>query len=354
VDDAESKMMLDDATSTVDGVTSVMPEVTMSDDSTSPSVLVGVTTGLVALSCSDSLRVTKLDSVVETVASLAEAVISAELTVMGTEAAMSELTGVGVDSMPLDAEVTSKLGVREEKTSGNVIVDVEATSLEPSIEEETPSELTGVAEEKASVTEDDTSEDVMMAMSDDEIASGVAVITGEGVLVKVATDRVETSEEANSVRSDETVVNDDETSEVATTEEEATSEVMVVGEGATMTSVETAADDDARTDEALIDEEASEAVTADEAMTTEDKPVEEDIATAEEDTAGVGEALGGEDREALIDRVGATGEEADDLTAPEAERIEDEDLTDVDRVDVVRLEEALVEEVLAEVGGKDM
>jgi hypothetical protein len=189
VDDAESEMMLDDATSAAEEVASVMAELSISDDSTGSLVLVGVATGLVALSDSGSLTVTGIGSVVGKATSIEDEIMSEELTVMDTESPTSELTGVDVDSISLDAEVVSKLTVGEEETSGNVVVDAEATSLEPSIDEETTSELAGVAEDRASVTENNTSDDVMTAMLDEEIVSGVGVITEEGVSVKVVTDR---------------------------------------------------------------------------------------------------------------------------------------------------------------------
>jgi hypothetical protein len=309
VDDAEPNMMLDDATSAADEVASGMAELTISDDSTGSLVLVGVATGLVALSDSGSLTGTGIGSVVGKATSIEDEIMSEELTVMGTESATSELTGVDVDSISLDAEVVSKLTVGEEETPGNVVVDAEATSLEPSLDEETTSELAGVAEDEASVTENNTSDDVTTAILDEEIPSGVGVITEESVSVKVATDRVETAEE------------------------EAASDATGVDEGAVITSVEAAADD-AMSDELLLGDKASEAGTADETMTAEDT-------TGEEDSTGVDEAL--------VDRVGAVADEADDLTTVEAERVETEDLTGVDRVEVVRLEEAIVDEVLAEV-----
>ena len=323
VDDEDSKMGVDDAdTWTVDVVTSTGVELAMSDDSAGSSVLVGVTSELGVIIDSTSLIVgvtSDKDSVLARTSSLADGVVSEELVVMTDGVVISELAGVGVESTSLDEEITSELDVGEGRTSVGVTVDEIVISVETSTDGETTSETVLVVEEELSITGVDASGDVIVTVSVEETASGVAVMVDEGVSVKIVSDGVESSEE-----------DEEEISGVTIADEEAISEVTTE-------------------DEAMIgEEEASDETTADDTITSEDATGIEDTTTTEEDTAGVGEALD-EGKEALLDLVGETEDEVDDLTELDAERVEEDVRPVVKRVDIVLVEEDLEEELLVDV-----
>ncbi|CAN9341900.1 unnamed protein product [Alternaria alternata] len=305
-------MAVDDAVpSTVDVVPSARTELEISDDSAGCSVLVGVTSKLVVLNDSVSMIVR--------VSSLADGVDSEELVIMAEGVTTSEVTAEGVTSASLETGVTSTLAVEVEETS---------------TDEDTMSETSLAVEDKLSVTGVEASDDVMVMVSLEEAASGIAVIVDTRVSVKVTSDEVESSEE-----------DDEETSGVATAEEDESSGVTTAVEDEIMISEETAADDETTSGEAMTgEEEASGETTAEETASSEDVMEEEDTATTEEETAGVEVALDDDgDTKALLDLVGVTEDDVDDLKELDVKRVEDIRPLD-ERIDVVRVEE----EVLAE------
>jgi hypothetical protein len=199
-------------------------------------------------------------------------------------------------------------------------------SVETSTDGETTSETVLVVEEELSITGVDASGDVIVTVSVEETASGVAVMVDEGVSVKIVSDGVESSEE-----------DEEEISGATIADEEAISEVTTEDEGRIILSDEASADDEAM----IGEEEASDEATDDDTTTSEDTIGVEDTTTTEEDTVGV--------REALLDLVGETEDEVDDLTELDAERVEEVVRPVVERVDIVRVEEDLAEELLVDV-----
>ncbi|KAH6851654.1 hypothetical protein B0T12DRAFT_484161 [Alternaria alternata] len=304
-------MAVDDAvSSTVDVVPSARTELEISDDSAGCSVLVGVTSKLVVLS--DSV------SVIVRVSSLADGVDSEELVTMAEGVTTMEVTAEGVTSTSLEIGVTSTL-----------TVDVEGISTD----EDTISE-TSLVEDELPATGVEASGDVMVTVSVEETTSGLAVIVDDDVSVKVASDGVESSEE-----------DDEGTSGVVTADEDESSEVSTAAEDKIMISEETAADDETTSGEATTgEEETSGETTAEETASSEDVMEAEDAATTEEETAGVEVALDDDgDTKALLDLVGVTEDDVDDLKELDVKRVEDIRPLD-ERIDVVRVEE----EVLAE------
>ncbi|CAN9274572.1 unnamed protein product [Alternaria sp. RS040] len=304
-------MAVDDAvSSTVDVVPSARTELEISDDSAGCSVLVGVTSKLVVLS--DSV------SVIVRVSSLADGVDSEELVTMAEGVTTMEVTAEGVTSTSLEIGVTSTL-----------TVDVEGISTD----EDTISE-TSLVEDELPATGVEASGDVMVTVSVEETTSGLAVIVDDDVSVKVASDGVESSEE-----------DDEGTSGVVTADEDESSEVSTAAEDEIMISEETAADDETTSGEATTgEEETSGETTAEETASSEDVMEAEDAATTEEETAGVEVALDDDgDTKALLDLVGVTEDDVDDLKELDVKRVEDIRPLD-ERIDVVRVEE----EVLAE------
>lgn len=315
VDEEDSKMAVDDAvSSTVDVVPSARTELEISDDSAGCSVLVGVTSKLVVLS--DSV------SVIVRVSSLADGVDSEELVTMAEGVTTMEVTAEGVTSASLEIGVTSTL-----------TVEVEGTSTD----EDTISETSLVMEDELSATGVEASGDVTVTVSVEETTSGLAVIVNDGVSVKVASDGVESSEE-----------DDEGTSGVATADEDESSGVSTAAEDEIMISEETAADDETTSEEATTgEEEASGETIAEETASSEDVMEVEDAVTTEEETAGVEVALDDDgDTKALLDLVGATEDDVDDLKELDVKRVEEDIRLLDERIDVVRVEEDLAEELL--------
>ena len=273
-------------------------------------MLVGVTSKLVVLR--DSV------SVIVRVSSLIDGVDSGAPVTMTEGGTILEVTAEGVTSASLETGVNSTLTVEVEETSTDG-----DTMLETSL----------AVEDELSTTVVEAPGDVMVTVSVEEAASGIAVIVDTGVSVKVTSDEEEGSEE------------DEETSGVATAEEDESSGVTTAAEDEMMISEEMAAADETTSDEVTIGkEEASGETTAEETASSEDVMEAEDAATTEEETAGVEVALDDDgDTKALLDLVGVTEDDVDDLKELDVKRVEDIRPLD-ERIDVVRVEE----EVLAE------